>query len=114
LGLSGGAAMPRTFVEPRTPLEEMLAGCWAEILQLEQVGINDDFFALGGDSLSVAHLLAWVYDTINLEMEVSRFFEAPTIAEMARDLERLKQMVTQPEHPISAIRVSLNGNRSNR
>jgi hypothetical protein len=99
LGLSGGAAMPRTFVEPRTPLEEMLAGCWAEILQLEQVGINDDFFALGGDSLSVAHLLAWVYDTINLEMEVSRVFEAPTIAEMARDLERL----TQAGRPSSAI-----------
>jgi acyl-CoA synthetase (AMP-forming)/AMP-acid ligase II len=91
LGLSGGAAMPRTFVAPRTPLEKMLAGCWVEILQLEQVGINDDFFALGGDSLSVAHLLARVYEILHLEMEVSRFFEAPTIAEMARDLERLIQ-----------------------
>ena len=60
LGLASSTDMPQTFVAPRTPLEKMLAERWAEILQLEQVGIHDDFFALGGDFLSVAHVLARV------------------------------------------------------
>jgi hypothetical protein len=89
MGLASPIDMPQTFVAPRTPLEKMLAGCWAEILQLEQVGIYDDFFALGGDSLSVAHLLARVYEIMHLEIEVSCFFEAPTIAEIAHHLETL-------------------------
>jgi hypothetical protein len=89
LGLASGIDMPQTFVAPRTPLEKMLAGCWAEILELERVGIHDDFFELGGDSLSVAHVLARVYEITHLEIEVSRFFEAPTIAALADHLETL-------------------------
>jgi acyl-CoA synthetase (AMP-forming)/AMP-acid ligase II/acyl carrier protein len=99
LGLSSGAAMPRTFVAPRTRLENMLAGCWAEVLEVEQVGIHDDFFVLGGDSLSVAKLVARVYDTMDIEIDVSRFFEAPTIAEMAHHLGTL----IQAGQPSSAI-----------
>ena len=83
LGLASPVAVPQTFVAPRTPFEKMLAERWAEILQVEQVGIHDDFFALGGDSLSVTHVLAHVYEITHLEIEVSRFFEAPTVAEMA-------------------------------
>ena len=87
LGLASNIDMPQTFVAPRTPLEKILAECWAEILQLEQVGIHDDFFGLGGDSLSVTHVLARVYEVTHLEIDVSRFFDAPTIAEIAHYLE---------------------------
>jgi len=38
-------------VAPRTPLEEILAAVWAEVLRLERVGVHDNFFALGGDSI---------------------------------------------------------------
>jgi acyl-CoA synthetase (AMP-forming)/AMP-acid ligase II len=89
LGLASRIDVPQTFVAPRTPLEKMLAECWAETLQVERVGIHDDFFALGGDSLSVVHVLVRVYEIMHLEIEISRFFEAPTIAEMAHHLERL-------------------------
>ena len=89
LGLASCIDMTQTFVAPRTPLQKMLAGCWAEILELERVGIHDDFFELGGDSLSVAHVLARLYDITHLEIDLSRFFEAPTISEMARHLETL-------------------------
>jgi acyl-CoA synthetase (AMP-forming)/AMP-acid ligase II len=102
LGLTNPEAMPPTFVAPRTPLEKMLSGCWAEILQLEQVGIYDDFFALGGDSLSVTHVVAHVYEITHLEIEVSRFFEAPTIAELAQHLETLEQ-AGRAARPASAI-----------
>ena len=89
LGLASGVAVPETFVAPRTPLEETLSGLWAEILEMDRVGIHDDFFALGGDSLLATQLLARVHDTMRLEVDFSSFFETPTVAEMAHHLETL-------------------------
>jgi acyl-CoA synthetase (AMP-forming)/AMP-acid ligase II len=102
LGLAAPEAMPPTFVAPRTPLEKMLAGLWAEFLQVERVGIHDDFFSLGGDSLLVTVVLAAVHDTLQVEIEVSHFFEGPTVAEMARHIETLIQagQARQPSSPI--------------
>jgi acyl-CoA synthetase (AMP-forming)/AMP-acid ligase II len=88
LGLASGTT-PQVFVAPRTPLESELARRWAEILRVEQIGIHDDFFASGGDSLLASRVLSHIYDTTQVEIEVSRFFEAPTVAEVAQHLERL-------------------------
>ena len=68
LGLGGAAS--RTFAAPRTPLETILAGIWADVLRLDQVGIHDDFFALGGDSLLAAHVLTSIHDAMHLEVGV--------------------------------------------
>jgi acyl-CoA synthetase (AMP-forming)/AMP-acid ligase II len=89
LGLESGGVMPRTFLAPRTSLEKELAGIWATVLQIEQVGIHDDFFALGGDSLLATQVLAHIHTILLLDVEVSCFFEAPTVAEMAQHLEAL-------------------------
>jgi acyl-CoA synthetase (AMP-forming)/AMP-acid ligase II/acyl carrier protein len=91
LGLANGGVMSRTVLAPRTPLEKELAGIWTSILQIEEVSIDDDFFALGGDSLLAVHVLSRIRDVMHLEVEVSRFFEAPTIAEIARYLEKLME-----------------------
>lgn len=89
LGLAIGAAAQRASVAPRTPLEQLLAKHWAELLHVAEVGIHDDFFVLGGDSLLAASALCQVYEATKVEIEVSRFFEAPTIAEVANQVERL-------------------------
>ena len=89
LGLASRIDLPPTFVAPRTSLERLLAECWAEVLQLERVSIHDDFFALGGDSLSVAHVLARLYEITHVEIEVSRFFDTPTVAALADHLKKL-------------------------
>jgi acyl-CoA synthetase (AMP-forming)/AMP-acid ligase II len=102
LGLANPRAIPLTYVAPRTPLEKALAENWAEILKVEQVGVHDNFFALGGDSLSVAHVLGRVYEIMHLDFEVSCFFEAPTVAELARHLETLIK-TNQGERSSSAI-----------
>jgi len=89
LGLENGSVMPRTFLAPRTSLEKGLAGIWATVLQIEQVGIHDNFFALGGDSLLATEVLAHIHNTLLIDVEVSSIFEAPTVAEMAQHLEML-------------------------
>src|SRR5690606_25849118 len=53
----------RAFVAPRTPVEEALAGIWMGILGQGRIGVHDDFFALGGHSLSAARLLTRVRET---------------------------------------------------
>jgi acyl-CoA synthetase (AMP-forming)/AMP-acid ligase II len=89
LQLTSRSTRPEPFVAPRTPLEKQLASIWAAILQVERVGIHDDFFALGGDSLRATHVLARIRNIMHFEADVARFFEAPTIAEMAQHLESL-------------------------
>jgi acyl-CoA synthetase (AMP-forming)/AMP-acid ligase II len=102
LGLVRGIAGPEAFIAPRTPVEQVLAKLWAEILEVELVGIHDDFFALGGDSLLVSQVFARVNEVMHIEVEASRFFEAPTVAEMALHIETLIQ-AGQAQHPSSAI-----------
>src|SRR6185436_16064231 len=89
LGFANLAVTQQTFVAPQTHFEKMLTEFWAEILQVERVGIHDNFFALGGDSLSAIHVLARIGDILHLEVGISRIFEMPTVAEMARHLETL-------------------------
>jgi acyl-CoA synthetase (AMP-forming)/AMP-acid ligase II len=88
LGVGITAAPPPAFVAPRTALEQLLARRWAEILQVTQVGIHDDFFASGGDSLLATEVLRYVYEVTHVQLEVSQFFEAPTVAEVAHHVER--------------------------
>jgi acyl-CoA synthetase (AMP-forming)/AMP-acid ligase II len=102
LGLASGVATPQTFVAPRTPLEKVLTERWAEILQIERVGIHDNFFALGGDSLLATRVLAHIRDTMYLEIGASRIFEAPTVAEMAHHLEAL-MLAGQARRPSADI-----------
>jgi acyl-CoA synthetase (AMP-forming)/AMP-acid ligase II len=86
LGLADGIAS-RNFVAPRSAIEQALAGYWAELLKLDRVGVHDDFFALGGDSLQATCVLAHVYEVAKVEVDPSCFFEAPTIADTAHLIE---------------------------
>jgi acyl carrier protein len=104
LGLVSQAGRPQIYVAPRTPIERLLADHWAEILHVERVGIHDDFFALGGDSLLVAQIVAHVSDSMHIEMDVGGFFDAPTIAETARHVETLIQ-AGQTGRPSIIVRV---------
>jgi acyl-CoA synthetase (AMP-forming)/AMP-acid ligase II len=87
LGLTIGAEAPH--VGPRTPLENVLAGIWAQILQRERVNIHDDFFDLGGDSLLAAQALTCIQEMLNIQVDVASLFDAPSVAEMAVYLEPL-------------------------
>ena len=102
LGLATGGSPRRAFVAPRTSLEKKLAKRWAELLELEQIGIHDDFFALGGDSLLAIHVVDHAYQVTRVELEISEFFEGPTVTEVA---ERLTRQGKADRPPSTIIRV---------
>jgi amino acid adenylation domain-containing protein len=75
--------MDESFAAPRTPIEELLAATWREVLKLEQVGIHDNFFDLGGHSLLAAKVVSNVRIMLDVEFGMVDVFQAPTIASLA-------------------------------
>jgi amino acid adenylation domain-containing protein len=92
-----------TFVAANTPLEEMVAGIWVQILGLEQVGIHDNFFELGGHSLLATQAISHVRQTFQVEIPLRRLFEAPTVAELAKQIETAMQAKSELKLPIQQI-----------
>jgi amino acid adenylation domain-containing protein len=67
-----------------TPIEEIVAGIWGEVLRLPSISRNGNFFNLGGHSLLVTQVLARVRDYLKIELPVRSVFEAPTLAEFSQ------------------------------
>jgi amino acid adenylation domain-containing protein len=115
------------FVAPKTPVEEALAKIWAEVLSLDQVGIHDNFFDLGGDSLSASRVVSKVIQSFQLELPLKTLFDSPTVAEMAaviiqnqanqatdQDLERLlSEVEAMPEAEAGRKLASTRASREN-
>ncbi|MGH7484246.1 MAG: phosphopantetheine-binding protein, partial [bacterium] len=73
-------ATRRSKVAPRTPEEERLAALWSELLGIENVGIDDSFFDLGGDSLAAMRMIGRAGELLGCEISLTHLFETPTIS----------------------------------
>ncbi|HET7231440.1 MAG TPA: amino acid adenylation domain-containing protein, partial [Longimicrobium sp.] len=84
------ASPEEAYVAPRTPVEEVLAGIWAEVLRLERVGAEDSFFDLGGHSLLGTRVAARVRAVFGVELPLRAVFERPVLSALAAEIERLR------------------------
>ncbi|MCC9657552.1 amino acid adenylation domain-containing protein [Rhodopirellula halodulae] len=82
-------ARDNRLVAPRTELEHRLHDIWCTVLQIPEMGIDDDFFLLGGSSLLVTQVVAKIKDQLGIELPVRDFFANPTIELAARHLQSL-------------------------
>jgi acyl carrier protein len=72
-----------TYISPKTPIEVQLAKIWSDLLDIDRVGINDNFFDLGGHSLTASRVISRVIQTFRLNLPLKLLFDSPTVAEMA-------------------------------
>jgi amino acid adenylation domain-containing protein len=86
-----GAVLSGGYTAPRTEVEERLARLWAEALRLERVGIHDNFFEIGGDSLMATGLFARIEAEFGQSTPLAILFRAQTIADLAGVLTNLTE-----------------------
>lgn len=83
-----GLPLPRAvtrdnYVEPRSPIEKKLAHIWRDILKIERVGIHDNFFDMGGNSLGIVQLISRIKEELGCEIPEIKILEHPTIGTIA-------------------------------
>ena len=107
LGIGGSAEhADADAVTDVSPLEQAVRDIWATMLGVDHVGLDDDFFVLGGDSLSAIELVARVLHALDVEVPVSAIFdEAATVRSMVTVIERLMESSATP---IAIVRDSAN------
>ena len=89
----------KEYLAPRNATEKAVVELWQELLDLPQISIDANFFALGGDSLIATRLVTWMRDTFKIEIPIRSLFEAPTVAELALKVEQLQQEAERLEEP---------------
>ncbi len=72
---------------PRTPVEEVIAGIWTELLKRDRVGVDESFFELGGHSLMATQVVARLREAFGVEVPLRMVFEEPTVAGLAAAVE---------------------------
>ncbi|MDH6349569.1 linear gramicidin non-ribosomal peptide synthetase LgrD [Brevibacillus sp. 1238] len=91
------------YVAPQTPVEIMLHAHWAAVLEMETIGVHDNFFEIGGHSLLATQLIFKVREELQLEVPLRILFETPTIAGMAKTIEEIiKHGLTSVSQEIDA------------
>ncbi|MEH2091942.1 non-ribosomal peptide synthetase [Nostoc sp.] len=83
------------FVAPRNAQEEAIAKIWHQVFGLEQIGVNDNFFQLGGHSLIATQILSRIRDVFQVELSFKQLFENPTINDLVKVIIQQQQL----KHP---------------
>jgi thioesterase domain-containing protein len=92
------------YVAPRTPTEQIIADIWADVLGVDKVGVFDDFFALGGQSLLATQMVSRIKRALKVDLSLRTLFEAPTISALMLKMEHADSAIsTLPPSPVSRL-----------
>jgi acyl carrier protein len=78
------------YEAPRNEIESTMAEIWQELLGIEQIGIHDNFFDLGGQSLLATRIMSRLREALDVELQLERLFETPTVAGLAQQIETVR------------------------
>jgi amino acid adenylation domain-containing protein len=94
------------LVPARTDVERRLAEIWQELLEVDKLGVDQNFFELGGNSLLVLRVIARIRRAFELELPVRSMFEAPTIAGLAGELQKAQALGIKARAQIAQVRAA--------
>jgi hypothetical protein len=83
------SSQPAEMIMPRSATEKILAQIWAEVIGIEEVGVHDNFFDLGGHSVLVTQVALRIRNVFNIDIGLRPIFERPTVAALAETIESL-------------------------
>ncbi|HLP57758.1 MAG TPA: amino acid adenylation domain-containing protein, partial [Candidatus Deferrimicrobium sp.] len=92
-----------SYVAPRTYIEKSLTQIWQRLTGFDQIGIDDNFFDLGGDSLKAITLIARIHKELNVKVSLPELFNTPTIKKIAEMIENFAQSGQSEQSNYTAI-----------
>ena len=93
----------RTYVEPENDLQAVVAAVWAASLSVEQLGIHDDFFEIGGNSLVATRIILAIRETLQVELPLRSIFDSPTVASLSEEIEKAAKELDTDIHDIARV-----------
>ncbi len=84
------------YIEPRSAMERAIANIWQEVLELEKVGVNDNFFGLGGHSLLLVRAHSKVSEALRVKLSMMEMFKYPTVSALAEHLSEQRDSTAAP------------------
>ena len=93
----------RPFVSPRTQTEQQLTNIWSDLLGIDKISVDDDFFELGGDSLQMQRMIARVMQTFEQTVPVRAVFLNPSVSHIASLIDRTKQITASEENRLNGL-----------
>jgi acyl carrier protein len=94
---------------PGDPVEAQIAGIWQELLGVNRIGVDDDFFVLGGNSLAGLQILTRMRAAFDVELPLKAFFEARTVAAMAEEIRREQEKAAYEKRRLEEILAEIEG-----
>ncbi|WP_434659697.1 amino acid adenylation domain-containing protein [Paenibacillus polymyxa] len=96
----GGISSGAEYVPPQNQLQAQLVSIWKEVLEIERIGIKDNFFEAGGHSLRATHVISLIHKQLHKNVQLKDLFQHPTIEQFAQVIEALEQ-TTYESIPVS-------------
>jgi acyl carrier protein len=93
----------RDYLPPRTPIEQALSEIWAKVLEIERIGMTDNFFDLGGHSLLAMQIIARMRESFQVDLPLAKLFDFPTVAAIAEMITEARAERNPMDSPVGPL-----------